>query len=152
MGCELRVFEDRRLLRLAVTGRRGAEDQPVVPGRQHRLEQRQRTRRVVAEVDLRLLHALARLDQRRKVHHAVESARAQGLLQQRPVCQVAFDKRPLRQAADRLLWQRLSKMVTACRRASRSRETVPPMYPAPPVTRIFITSPCSDRVATTTKV
>ena len=87
-----RVLRNRRLLRLAVARRRRAEHQPVLSRRQHRLQQSQRPRRVVPEINLRPLHALARLDQRGKVHHSVEPPGPQRLLQQRPVGQLALHK------------------------------------------------------------
>jgi hypothetical protein len=43
--------------------------------------------------------------------------------------------------AERREWQKLSKTVTLWPEARRIRLTVPPMYPAPPVTRMFIVFP-----------
>ena len=48
----------------------------------HRLQQSQGRRGVGTEVQLWPLHALARLNQGRKVHHAVEAALAQRALDQ----------------------------------------------------------------------
>src|ERR1700722_4712055 len=42
--------------------------------------------------------------------------------------------------AKRLLWQRLSYTVTPCPWPSSSLQTVPPIYPAPPVINTFIHS------------
>src|ERR1700722_15501445 len=54
--------------------------------------------------------------------------------------------------AKRLLWQKLSNTVTACPPASSNRVTVPPIYPAPPVTRIFIENLPMVSILDTTKV
>ena len=89
---KLRIFQDRRTDRLTVARRRRAEHQAVVPGGQHGLQQRERSRGVIAKINLRSLHAFARLDQRGKVHHALETPGAECLLQQRTVGQVALNK------------------------------------------------------------
>src|ERR1035441_1142972 len=89
---KLRILQNRRAHRLAVARRRRAEHQAVGPRGQHGLQQRERSRGVVAKIDLRPLHAFARLDQRGKVHHALETPGAECLLQQRTVGQVAFNK------------------------------------------------------------
>ena len=68
------VLGDRHLLRLAVRGGRGGEDQIVRAGVAHRVEQRQRGAHVAVPVLRRNLDGLADQGPRRKMQHAVELA------------------------------------------------------------------------------
>ena len=55
-------FQDGCPLRFSIAGSRGGKNQPVMTGFCHALQQRKRSRRVVTEIDVRTLHALAGLN------------------------------------------------------------------------------------------
>src|ERR1017187_5341190 len=91
-GLELCSLQNGSADRLAIAGRGRTEHQPIVPSSQHGLQQRKRPRRVVAEIDLRSLHAFARLDQCGEVHNPLKSPGIKRSFKQRPVGQIALDE------------------------------------------------------------
>ncbi len=141
-GLEARVFGDGDGFRLAVDGRGGGEDQLAGAAGEHGLEQAEGGSGVVAEVKFRLDHGLAGFNESGEMEHAVEGTSllfcaGEDALEEGPVGQVAFNKlNALRKKIAAAMAEAVKNdsLVTAL---ARRPATVPPTYPAPPVTSIF---------------
>src|SRR5437868_6627323 len=135
-----RRLENRYLFRLSVDCSCRRKDEARYACSAHSLQQIQRTADVVAVVALWLLYRLAYQGQRREMQHTVE-AHAKHLIQRGFIQQIASMKRAPSGTAWTCPFERLSKTVTSWP-ASRSWAVITlPMYPAPPVTRSFISRP-----------
>ena len=82
---------NRAVLRLAKSGRCGRENEFINAMRPHRIQQTQRVSHVVAVVLVRLLHRLAHLNERGKVHHSIKTLRQNGI-EHGAVAKVALHK------------------------------------------------------------
>ena len=91
-GRKPRIFDDGRALGLAIAGSSRAEDEALVAGRVHRVEQAEGAAGVIAKVGFGAAHGLAGLDQSGKMHDAVEASFGEGLLEQRAILQASFNQ------------------------------------------------------------
>ena len=125
-GSEFRGLLDGGDFGFAVNGGGGGEDEPVDAGSEHGLEEREGLGGVIAEVELGLLHGLAGFNKSGEVEDAVGLELAEERLDAGAVGNVGFNEGGAGGTSWRLLWQRLSRMVTWWPCCMRMVATVPP--------------------------